>query len=245
MPLTPKDIRNIYHLRGLGFNNKEISRKIDIPELEIIHHLEKTREDPKIIDKSIIEDNGKRKNELGSPHSKPLFFVYPHNADTYTFPSGTSVVDFYTGNVDFADGTEDTLYSSLESQGQDYISTLYIKTDKQIKISLDSEGISQKVPEKKYWYESGLKLQRLYIETTEDTEIYIYASTLYFVVDEFDTPESTFLTPQIKLGYNASGDLIKIRKVINNKTYERTITDPDISDNVVDRWVTYGEYSEI
>lgn len=245
MSLTPKDIRNIYHLRGLGFNNIEISRKINIPEQEIVQHLKKTREDPKIVDKSIIEDYRKRKNELESLYNTPFFFTYPPDGETQRFPVGRNLVDFYTGNVDFADGTEDTLYSSLQSRGYDYINTIYIKTNKKVVISADENKNLHTVPENKYWYESGLKLQRLYIETTEDTEIYIYASTLYFVVDEFDTPESTFLTPQVKLGYNASDDLIKIRKVINNKTYERTVTDPDISDNVVDRWVTYGEYTEV
>jgi len=51
------------------------------------------------------------------------------------------------------------------------------------------------------------------------------------------------LSPHTDLGYNAAGDLIQIKKTFIGITWLRTITDPDIADNVIDRWVEYGDWS--
>lgn len=53
------------------------------------------------------------------------------------------------------------------------------------------------------------------------------------------------ITPALSLGYNAADDLIRIKKTVGDKTYLRIITDPDIADNVVDRWVDYGAWAEV
>lgn len=53
------------------------------------------------------------------------------------------------------------------------------------------------------------------------------------------------LRPRVDLGYNAAGDLIRIKKHLLGITYERIITDPDIVDNVIDRWVEYGDWSVV
>ena len=53
------------------------------------------------------------------------------------------------------------------------------------------------------------------------------------------------LKPKTALGYNVAGDLIRIRKYLLGFTYERIITDPDIVDNVIDRWVTYGDWGMV
>lgn len=59
------------------------------------------------------------------------------------------------------------------------------------------------------------------------------------------SPSSLFktLSPKTELGYNAAGELIQIKKTFIGITWKRIITDPDIVDNVVDRWVTYGDWS--
>jgi hypothetical protein len=51
------------------------------------------------------------------------------------------------------------------------------------------------------------------------------------------------LSPKAELGYNAGGDLIQIKKTFLSITWRRIITDPDIVDNVVNKWVTYGDWS--
>lgn len=53
------------------------------------------------------------------------------------------------------------------------------------------------------------------------------------------------LTPKVLLGYNACGDLIQIKKTFLGITWLRVISDPDIADNVIDRWVTYGDWSVV
>ena len=57
--------------------------------------------------------------------------------------------------------------------------------------------------------------------------------------------ESSSLSPEVHLGYNAGDDLVKIRKFINGKTFDRDVDDPDIADKVVDRWIEYSEWSEV
>ena len=53
------------------------------------------------------------------------------------------------------------------------------------------------------------------------------------------------ITPALSLGYNAADDLIQLKKTVGDKTYLRIITDPDIADNDVDRWVDYGTWAEV
>jgi len=53
------------------------------------------------------------------------------------------------------------------------------------------------------------------------------------------------ITPVLSLGYNAADDLIQLKKIVGDKTYLRIITDPDIADNDVDRWVDYGAWAEV
>lgn len=51
------------------------------------------------------------------------------------------------------------------------------------------------------------------------------------------------LTSKVELGYNAADDLIQIKKTVDGTERLRIITDPDIADNIVDKWVVYGEWS--
>jgi len=53
------------------------------------------------------------------------------------------------------------------------------------------------------------------------------------------------LKPETWLGYNASGDLVKIRKKFEGKWYEREIDDPDITDKTVVKWVKYKGYVRV
>ena len=53
------------------------------------------------------------------------------------------------------------------------------------------------------------------------------------------------LSPKTELGYNAAEDLIQIKKTFLGITWLRVITDPNIVDNVIDRWVEYGDWSVV
>lgn len=65
-----------------------------------------------------------------------------------------------------------------------------------------------------------------------------------------DLAEGQKLTPCIKIGYNAGGDLVELRKVIvqsdgSTKEYKRLIDRPDVADIAVDKWITYGAWVEV
>ena len=53
------------------------------------------------------------------------------------------------------------------------------------------------------------------------------------------------LTPKVELGYNVGGDLIQIKKTFLSITWLRIITDPDVVDNVVNKWVEFGDWSVV
>jgi len=48
---------------------------------------------------------------------------------------------------------------------------------------------------------------------------------------------------EVRLGYNADGELVEIRKIVGDTTYSRQIEDPDINDTTVDKWVKYKGWS--
>lgn len=50
------------------------------------------------------------------------------------------------------------------------------------------------------------------------------------------------LTTSVKLCYNSGGDLIYIKKYSNGEWYSRKINDPDVSDYVIDKEVTYEDW---
>jgi len=52
-------------------------------------------------------------------------------------------------------------------------------------------------------------------------------------------------TAEIHVGYNAAGDLVSLKKVADGVTYKRDVTDPDVADTTVDRWVVYGGWSVV
>jgi hypothetical protein len=51
------------------------------------------------------------------------------------------------------------------------------------------------------------------------------------------------LTPKTELGYNVGEDLIQIKKTFLGISWLRVITDSDVADNIVNKWVEYGDWS--
>ena len=66
------------------------------------------------------------------------YFTYPANGGTKEITE-TLEINVYTGEV-FADGTEEYLSGSLQRHGLEYARSLFIRTDKAIKIQLDDGG---------------------------------------------------------------------------------------------------------
>lgn len=54
---------------------------------------------------------------------------------------------------------------------------------------------------------------------------------------------SRVLSPKTEIGFNIGGDLIQIKKTFLGISWLRVITDPDIVDNTVNRWVEYGDWT--
>ncbi len=53
-------------------------------------------------------------------------------------------------------------------------------------------------------------------------------------------------SPEVHLGYNVTNELILIRKLTSDgEIFERQVTDPDISDYAVDRWVVYSAWGKV
>jgi len=69
--------------------------------------------------------------------------------------------------------------------------------------------------------------------------------------DEHITPkgrvrEFIIHSPEVHLGYNASNQIVKIRKLTSDgEKFERQITDSNITDYDVDRWVIYSAWGSI
>lgn len=57
--------------------------------------------------------------------------------------------------------------------------------------------------------------------------------------------ESPDLSPVVHLGYNTEDDMVAIRKFVGGKTFERDVYDPDIANQVVDRWIEYRVWTEL
>ena len=53
-------------------------------------------------------------------------------------------------------------------------------------------------------------------------------------------------SPEVHLGYNASNQIIVIRKLTSDgEKFERQITDSNISDYDIDRWVIYSAWGRV
>ena len=108
--------------------------------------------------------------------AKDIYITYPADGSKKTVEKGTLVVDLFTGEVTLPDGTVEHTSLFLDNMGFDVAKKLTLDTDKNVTLSLDSGG--------KYEVEGGeieLTVKQgfriVYIETTEDTELNVWAST--------------------------------------------------------------------
>ena len=58
--------------------------------------------------------------------------------------------------------------------------------------------------------------------------------------------ELVLFSPEVQLGYNSAGEIIRIKKLTSDGgVYVREIVDPDISDYTVTRWVVHTRYRKV
>lgn len=79
--------------------------------------------------------------------------------------------------------------------------------------------------------------------TSIDDLIEISNEKLDQIVDVLVSEEMNAWSPEKRLGYNAAGDLVRIRMyTAKGAKFERLVSDPDVADVEVTREVTYSKY---
>ena len=116
----------------------------------------------------LTEEKKKREN--------PYIITIPPEGGTETLTEGTTQLDFYTGEVILADGTEGKLSGSLESIGETHARSVVINADKQIVVELDDGG-KHTVDVNTIFSPTNQRFRIAFITVTEDTEISVWAST--------------------------------------------------------------------
>lgn len=114
----------------------------------------------------------------GYEETKEVFVItYPQTGGTHTFPAGTTMVDFYEGKIVFADGSEDDLPNNLKSLDEAWMQSFFIETDQTINVSMEDERNFYQVIQGDYLGLTYQQFQRIYIKTTQDTNIQLWATT--------------------------------------------------------------------
>jgi hypothetical protein len=169
-----------------------------------------------------------------------LVINYPRSGKR-VLPAGITVISIKQRKVRLPDGTDEEMYAS---RAVDSCRCFGLYTDRMIDVRI-SWGGSLVLTTSIFpaWFRKldMLEFDVVEVECTEPTTFYITMSEVPDGVPEHH-PER-WLSPKVELGYNAAGDMVSIRKVINGITYTRTITDPDVADAVVDKWIEYGTWT--
>lgn len=158
-------------------------------------------------------------------------------------PVGTTLIDVQQTKVTLPDGTEEPIYAARQIAA---CRSLLMYSDQPVDIKLTRRGTllyaSTIFPE---WTRmtDAHGFANIEIETTEETVFQIILAEDPDGVPAY-IPDHR-LTPATSLGYNVAGDLIQIKKVIDGTEKLRIITNPDVVDNVVSKWVEHGEWCAI
>jgi len=107
---------------------------------------------------------------------EPKAITLPAEGGTQTLTAGDTVIDFYTGKVFFANGTEGHTSRSLQSIGADYIRSIAVYADKEFIIQLDDNG-KHTVKTSEGYAATRQKFRTATINVTDTTKIRIVAST--------------------------------------------------------------------
>jgi len=178
------------------------------------------------------------------PEREPpaLIISYPQTGRKI-LPVGTTVIDVKQTKVALPDGTVESIYAARRIAA---CHSLLMYADQPVDIRLSRRG-------------TLIFASTIFPEWTRMTDAHGFANIEIVTTNETafqimlaEDPEGVpvyipdhMLTPETHLGYNLADDLVSMKKVIDGVTYQRDITDPDVADPAVDRWVEYGEWSVV
>ena len=106
----------------------------------------------------------------------PKIVTLPAEGGTQELTAGDTTINFYTGEVFYANGTEGYLSRSLMSIGKSHIRSLAIYADKDYVIQLDDSG-KHTVKVTEAYAPTRQKIQIVTITVTQTTNIRLVAST--------------------------------------------------------------------
>ena len=109
-------------------------------------------------------------------HTNIAEITYPANGGTATIPTGTTIIDLWTGDVYQGDGTEAKLSDSLVSLGQLYVRSLHLDANKAFAVKIDDKA-EHSVAADDFFTRRGIECQRISIQVSEATAINFWAST--------------------------------------------------------------------
>lgn len=107
---------------------------------------------------------------------KIIFFTYPYDGTQVTLAAGTTEIDFKAGTVKDTSGAVTNLQHSLNSEAKDFLRSLYINTDKAIKVQLDTGDVIFCDAEKDL-QATYMEFTKCKITTTETTYLSLLACT--------------------------------------------------------------------
>ena len=105
-----------------------------------------------------------------------VFFTYPYDGTQVALSAGITEIDFQSGTVKDTSGAVTNLQHSLNSEAKDFLRSLYVNTDKPIKVQLDSGDIIFCDAEKDL-QATYMEFTKLKITTTETTYLSLLACT--------------------------------------------------------------------
>ncbi len=110
------------------------------------------------------------------PPEDPFILAYPNDGTYATLATGTTTINFKTGTVKSPAGAISNLSSSLDLAKKDFMRSVVVDADRAVVIQLDSRD---KAPAKAGSFSvlEDTEFEKLYITTTEDTLVYVAAST--------------------------------------------------------------------
>ena len=109
-------------------------------------------------------------------HTNIAEITYPANGGTATIPTGTTIIDLWTGDVYQGDGSEAKLSDSLVSLGQLYVRSLHLDGNKAFTVKIDDKA-EHSVAADDFFTRRGIECQRISIKVEEATAISFWAST--------------------------------------------------------------------
>ena len=103
-----------------------------------------------------------------------VFWTYPYTGATATLAAGVTTLNFEAGTIMDTSGTVTNMQHSLHSEGKDFLRSLYVNSDKAIKIQMDdSDQIF--VDDAKDFQGTYFQFKRVRITCTENTNVFVLA----------------------------------------------------------------------